>query len=85
MGNNRGKSIDQSPKMLYNLDMEKVKLLSVEETAGTLGVSRSAIYNYINSGELKAIKLTRRTMIKMTDLTSFIESREKYVGCINEI
>ena len=85
MDNNRGESIDLKPKILYNLDMENVKLFSVEETAGVLGVSRSAIYNYINGGELKAIKLARRTMVKMTDLMGFIESREKYVGCVNEI
>lgn len=86
MANNRGGDIDYSSYLCYNnVSMEKVKLFSIEETAGTLGVSRSAIYNFINNGELKAIKLDSRTMVKMSDLTDFIESRERYVGCLNEI
>lgn len=83
---NRGGDIDLYPNLCYNnVDMEKVKLFSIEQTAGTLGVSRSAVYNFINGGELKAIKLDSRTMVRMIDLTDFIESREKYVGCVNEI
>lgn len=83
---NRGGDIDFNSNLCYNnVDMEKVKLFSIEETAGTLGVSRSAVYNFINGGELRAIKLDSRTMVRMTDLTDFIESREKYVGCVNEI
>lgn len=83
--NNRGSGIDLSPNLCYNIDMEKVKLFSIEETAGTLGVSRSTIYNFINGGELKAIKLDSRTMVRMADLTDFIENRERYTGCLNEI
>lgn len=82
---NRGGDIDLYSNLCYNIDMEKVKLFSIEETAGTLGVSRSAVYNFINGGELKAIKLDSRTMVRMTDLTDFIESRERYEGCVNEI
>ena len=86
MSNNRDKSVDCSENICYNnINMDNVKLLSVETTAGTLGVSRSAIYNFINSGKLKAIKLDSRTMIKLADLTDFVESRESYVGCLNEI
>lgn len=86
VSNNRGGNVDVSSNLCYNnISMENVKLFSVEETAGTLGVSRSAIYNFINSGELKAIKLESRTMVRMVDLADFIESRERYVGCLNEI
>lgn len=86
VSNNRGDNVDVSSNLCYNnISMENVKLFSVEETAGTLGVSRSAIYNFINSGELKAIKLESRTMVRMVDLADFIESRERYVGCLNEI
>ena len=86
MSNNRDEGVDCSENLCYNnINMDNVKLLSVENTAGTLGVSRSAIYNFINSGELKAIKLDSRTMIRLSDLTDFIESRERYVGCLNEI
>ena len=86
VSSNRGKNVDCSENLCYNnINMDNVKLLSVENTAGTLGVSRSAIYNFINSGELKAIKLDSRTMIRLSDLTDFIESRERYVGCLNEI
>lgn len=83
---NRGKNVDCLENLCYNnINMDNVKLLSVEDTAGTLGMSRSAIYNFINSGELKAIKLDSRTMIRLSDLTDFVESRERYVGALNEI
>ena len=86
MSNNRDKSVDCSENICYNnINMDNVKLLSVETTAGTLGVSRSAIYNFINSGKLKAIKLNSRTMVKLSDLADFIENQERYVGCLNEI
>ena len=83
---NRGGDIDYLSELCYNnIVMERVKLFSIEETAGTLGVSRSAIYNFINSGKLKAIKLNSRTMVKLADLADFIENQERYVGRLNEI
>lgn len=86
MAHNRGKIVDSTENLCYNnINMDNVKLLSVENTAETLGVSRSAIYNFINSGKLKAIKLNSRTMVKLSDLADFIENQERYVGCLNEI
>ncbi len=86
MRSNRGGDIDLSSSLCYNnVDMRKVKLLSVEETAELLRASRSTIYKFINSGELKAIKLDSRTMIKMADLTDFVDTREKYRSCPNEV
>ena len=81
-GNGR---IDYYEKLLYNSDMRDCKLLSVENAAELLSSSRSTIYKYVNSGDLKAIKMGDRTMIKVLDLVNFINTREGYKGCPNEV
>ena len=85
VSDNRGRNIDINEKRCYDIDMERIRLFSVEEVSRALGVSRSGVYNLINSRELKAIKLESRTMIKMSDLVAFVDSRERYTGCLNEI
>ena len=83
---NRGIDIDLSSKLCYNnVVMEKVKLFSIEETAKTLGVSKSAVYNFINGGKLEAKKLGSRTMVRMADLLKFVESRSSYLGVENDL
>lgn len=77
--------IDISEKGCHNMDVEKVRLFSIEKTSELLGLSRSAVYQLVNSGELPAIKITSRTMIRLTDLTVFVNSRERYKGCLNEL
>lgn len=84
--NNRGSSIDISSKPYYNnISMEKVKLLSIDEVAKTLGISRNTVYAHMNSGELNAIKLDNRTMIRMSDLLVFIENRNRYLEIENAV
>lgn len=84
--NNRSSSIDISSKPYYNnISMEKVKLLSIDEAAKTLGISRNTVYAHMNSGELNAIKLDNRTMIRMSDLLVFIESRNRYLEIENAV
>jgi len=86
MANNRGKSVDCYKNLCYNnINMDNVKLLSIEDTAGTLGVSKSAVYNFINGGKLEAIKLGSRTMVRMADLLKFVESRSSYLGVENDL
>ena len=65
--------------------MEKVKLLSIDEVAKTLGISRNTVYAHMNSGELNAIKLDNRTMIRMSDLLVFIENRNRYLEIENAV
>ena len=84
--NNRGKGVDVSSKLYYNnISMENVKLLSIDEVAEALGVSRNTVYAHMNSGELDAIKLDNRTMIRMSDLLVFIESRNRYLEVENAV
>lgn len=52
--------------------------LTVEETRSATGLSRGKIYEYINSGELKARKLGKRTLILKTDLETFLTGLETY-------
>ena len=47
-------------------------LLTVAEAAKVLGVSRSKIYQLIEWGELKAVKLGRSTQVEKESLDRFI-------------
>ncbi len=53
-------------------------LLMVPETLGKLGVSRTRLYQLLNSGELKAVKVGVRTMFRPVDVAAFIDSRPAY-------
>lgn len=53
-------------------DMEP--LLTMEDAANILKVTRSTIYRYINQGMLQPVKMGGRTMFKQKDLEAFIES-----------
>lgn len=77
--------VDRNNKTLYNTELSNCQLLSVEQVAQMLGVSRSTIYKYLNMKLLPAIKITSRTMIKLADLKVFLESRNAYEGGYNEI
>ncbi len=55
-----------------------MKLLSIEETCKTIGLGRTKIYQLVNSGELKAHKIGKRTVFRNEDVESFIESLEPY-------
>lgn len=82
---NRGENIDNNAETLYNMALSNCQLLSVEQVAKMLGVSRSTIYKYLNTKLLPAIKIASRTMIKLADLKVFLESRNTYEGECNEI
>ena len=57
-------------------------LLKLEDVAVRLGVSRTAVQNYIKDGRLKAVKVGRSTRIREADLQKFIEGKrtEKELG-----
>lgn len=52
--------------------------LTIEEARTATGLSRGKIYEYINSGELKARKLGKRTLILKTDLEAFLSGLKTY-------
>ena len=46
---------------------------SVAEAAEAAGISRSSIYLAIGRGDLRAIKLGKRTLIRHADLVAFLD------------
>ncbi|KAB2720951.1 helix-turn-helix domain-containing protein [Brucella intermedia] len=62
--------------------MEKQEKLfySITEAMAAIGIKRTMIYSLINSGELKAVKVGRLTMIRSTDLQDFVDSRQPYAA-----
>ncbi len=53
---------------------------SINEAMAAIGIKRSMMYTLISSGELKAVKVGRLTMIRSTDLQEFVDSRQPYAA-----
>ena len=53
-------------------------LVSVEEAAEMLRVSRATFYKLLNSGAVRAVKNGRRTLIPMQALRDYAESLSSY-------
>jgi excisionase family DNA binding protein len=47
---------------------------SINEAAAASGCGRTKLYQEINAGNLKAVKLGSRTLIKSADLEAFVSS-----------
>ena len=52
--------------------------LSVEEVIIVTGIGRTTIYSLLASGELKARKIGKRTVILKDDLTEFLKNLQSY-------
>jgi excisionase family DNA binding protein len=48
--------------------------LSILETAAALNISRTAVYEILTRGEMTAVKLNGKTMIRSTEVERFFES-----------
>ncbi|TVP95176.1 MAG: DNA-binding protein [Acholeplasmatales bacterium] len=53
------------------IDIE-LKLYTIEEVTKILKVTQRTVYNYIKSGELKAIKVGKNWRVKHKDLEQFL-------------
>lgn len=51
--------------------------LSISEAAAALGVGRSMIYVLIGSGEIRPIKIGRRTLIPIESIDSFMDRKNR--------
>ena len=56
---------------------EQKAFLSVSETARLLGVSYHTILTLIYTGQIPAVKVRRRYIIKASDLINYIQSNTK--------
>ena len=49
---------------------------SVNETARSLGLGRTKVYELINDGKLTTIKIGRRTLVKADSIRALIDTPE---------
>ena len=53
------------------------KLISIKEAVALTGLSHVTLYNEINAGRLKSLKVGRRRLVRPAALCGRIEQREK--------
>ena len=64
-------------------NMKKDELLTVQEGADWLAISKPTIWRMIRRGEIPVVRIARRTIrLKLTDLENYIE---KNYGTITQI
>lgn len=51
----------------------ELMLLTIDEAAASLRVSRWSVYNLIRSGQLRTIRIGRRRLVPMNALTECLE------------
>ena len=61
------------------------RVLSVTETAETLGVSRPTVYKMIQEGGFPAVKLRRRTVIPIVELDEWIRAQSQKALCASNV
>ena len=59
-------SVGDPPKLAFD----------VNEAAGMLSISRRTLYELLRSGELRSIKIGSRRLVRMSDMTEFLQNHE---------
>lgn len=54
------------------------RLLTIEEAAKELRISRQSLYNLVNNKQLQVVKIGKRTFIDNQDLEKFIQDQKTY-------
>ena len=54
--------------------MNNKLLLSVDEVVEGLGIGRTSVFALFKTGQLKTVKIGRRTFVKPDDLQAFIDT-----------
>ena len=52
-----------------------MRLMSIEDAAEILAISRASVYRFVKAGELPHVKLGGRTLIHNIDLRNFVDAR----------
>lgn len=55
---------------------EPSALLSVDETARTLGIGRTRLYGLLDDGSLRSLHVGKRRMVRREDVEAFIARRD---------
>jgi excisionase family DNA binding protein len=58
------------------MDLMQSKLLTVDDVARLLAISKMTVYRYIKTKKLCAYKLEQELRIKETDLQHFLDERK---------
>jgi excisionase family DNA binding protein len=53
---------------------------TIDEVKKILKISRRTLYNYINNGNIKAVKIGKYWRIRQTDLEKFIEDNTTQIN-----
>jgi hypothetical protein len=69
--------------MTPNIEQGSMRAASIEDRAKSIGVSIVSIYQLIRIGDLRAIKVGRRTVVTDAAWVSFLESRPSVTDPIN--
>lgn len=61
------------------------KTFSIDQASTVTGLGRTKLYQLINSGELKARKIGRKTIILKDDLEAFLDNLKAYASENTEV
>lgn len=64
--------------------MEKL-LLPIPEAGETLGIKRTTVYSLIDAGELRTVKIGRRTLIPTSSLEEYVARLEGGVASADRL
>jgi excisionase family DNA binding protein len=56
------------------------RLLSVQQAAGKLGISRTLTYELMSAGQLRSVKVKRRRSIPRESIEQFIAQQRRYAA-----
>lgn len=68
---------DRSDEIARRLGLAAVQLCTVEETCRLLRVSRWQVNELINRRELRSVKIGRRRLVRLSEVTRFLDRREQ--------
>lgn len=57
--------------------MQQKMLLTINDAAAAMSVSRSTIYNMLKAGDIKAIRLGAKNRIPVESVQAFIAARQE--------
>ncbi len=66
------------PKTYAPITSGELRACSIDETCAVAGVKKTKIYEMINSGELPAKKLGRKTVILTSDIEAFFKGLKPF-------
>lgn len=63
---------------LQQLMKENTMLLTIPEACAAIRIGRTKFYQLLNSGEIKAVKIGKKTLIPIKELENFINKLPNY-------